>query len=179
MHKDIEASEDNVLSLCTEKVLLARQAYDLIDSHIKRLDEDLNYFAEDLKHEGKIPPDEPAILPPTPLVPKAEKQKTAYGTSQARRFDYNDRDWDRDSELMPPRGSHKKEFPVPMDAEQPIDPNEPTYCICHQVSFGDMIACDNENCQGGEWFHYACVGLTPETRFRGKWYCPTCGQLPF
>lgn len=26
-----------------------------------------------------------------------------------------------------------------------IDPNEPRYCYCHQVSFGDMIACDGEN----------------------------------
>lgn len=33
-------------------------------------------------------------------------------------------------------------------------------------------------CQGGEWFHYTCVGLTPETRFKGKWYCPTCRLLP-
>uniref|UniRef100_A0A2P2J939 PHD-type domain-containing protein n=1 Tax=Rhizophora mucronata TaxID=61149 RepID=A0A2P2J939_RHIMU len=33
-------------------------------------------------------------------------------------------------------------------------------------------------CQGGEWFHYSCVGLTPETRFKGKWYCPTCRMLP-
>jgi inhibitor of growth protein 4 len=30
MKKDIEASQDNALSLCTEKVLLARQAYDLV-----------------------------------------------------------------------------------------------------------------------------------------------------
>ncbi|GMH20080.1 hypothetical protein Nepgr_021921 [Nepenthes gracilis] len=182
IRKDIEASQDNALSLCTEKVLLARQAYDLIDSHIKRLDEDLNNFAEDLKQEGKIRPDELAIFPSMPLVPKNEKRKTVYGTPQSRRFDYRERDWDRerdkDSELMPPPGSHKKDFPVPIDVDQPIDPNEPTYCICHQVSFGDMIACDNENCQGGEWFHYACVGLTPETRFKGKWYCPTCRQLP-
>ncbi|KAE8684997.1 PHD finger protein ING2 [Hibiscus syriacus] len=154
--KDIEASQENALSLCTEKVLLARQAYDLIDSHVKRLDEDLTYFAEDLKLEGKISPDEPAILPPLPIVPKR----------------------DRDFKLMPPPGSHKKDFATPLEVDQPIDPNEPTYCVCHQVSFGDMIACDNENCQGGEWFHYACVGLTPETRFKGKWYCPTCRLLP-
>ena len=24
----------------------------------------------------------------------------------------------------------------------PVDPNEPTYCLCHQVSYGEMIACD-------------------------------------
>lgn len=183
MRKDIEANQDNALSLCTEKVLLARQAYELIDSHVKRLDEDLLNFAEDLKQEGKISQDEPAILPPLPIVPKTEKRKPIYGTTpQSRRPDYRDKDWDRerdrDFELMPPPGSHKKDFSAMVDVDQPIDPNEPTYCVCHQVSFGDMIACDNENCQGGEWFHYSCVGLTPETRFRGKWYCPTCRQLP-
>ncbi|XP_062113500.1 PHD finger protein ING2 isoform X2 [Humulus lupulus] len=183
MRKDIEVNQDNALNLCTEKVLLAQQAYDLIDSHVKRLDEDLTHFAEDLKQEGKIGPDEPAILPPLPIVPKIEKRKNVqYGTPQSKRFDYRERDWDRerdrDFELMPPPGSHKKDFAPPVDTEQPIDPNEPTYCVCHQVSFGDMIACDNENCQGGEWFHYACVGLTPETRFKGKWYCPTCRSQP-
>lgn len=29
--------------------------------------------------------------------------------------------------------------------DMPVDPNEPTYCICSQVSFGEMIACDNED----------------------------------
>ncbi|CAN0920622.1 PHD finger protein ING2 [Linum grandiflorum] len=183
MRKEIEANQDNALSLCTEKVLLARQAHDLIDSHIKRLDEDLNNFAEDLKQEGKIAQDEPAILPPLPImIPKHEKRKYVYGTPQSRRTDFRDRDWDRerdrDFELMPPPGSNRKDFAVPVDMDQPIDPNEPTYCVCHQVSFGDMIACDNESCEGGEWFHYTCVGLTPETRFKGKWYCPTCRMLP-
>ncbi|CAN1167907.1 PHD finger protein ING2 [Linum perenne] len=183
MRKEIEANQDNALSLCTEKVLMARQAHDLIDSHIKRLDEDLNNFAEDLKQEGKIPQDEPAILPPLPImIPKPEKRKHFYGTPQSRRTDFRDRDWDRerdrDFELMPPPGSNRKDFAVPVDMDQPIDPNEPTYCVCHQVSFGDMIACDNESCEGGEWFHYTCVGLTPETRFKGKWYCPTCRMLP-
>ena len=26
-----------------------------------------------------------------------------------------------------------------------FDPNEPRYCICNQVSYGDMVACDNED----------------------------------
>ena len=30
MRKDIEANQDNALSLCTEKVLLAQQAYELV-----------------------------------------------------------------------------------------------------------------------------------------------------
>jgi len=72
-------------------------------------------------------------------VPKTEKRRSNYGTPQSRRFEYRDRAWerererDKDSELMPPPGSHKKDFPVPVDIDQPIDPNEPIYCICHQV----------------------------------------------
>lgn len=34
LKKEIEASQENALSLCTEKVLLARQAYDLVSSII-------------------------------------------------------------------------------------------------------------------------------------------------
>jgi inhibitor of growth protein 3 len=37
---------------------------------------------------------------------------------------------------------------VDPNAENPdwtYDPNEPRYCICNQVSYGDMVACDNED----------------------------------
>lgn len=27
--------------------------------------------------------------------------------------------------------------------DMPVDPNEPTYCLCAQVSYGEMIGCDN------------------------------------
>ncbi|XP_076652881.1 inhibitor of growth protein 5 isoform X1 [Halictus rubicundus] len=57
--------------------------------------------------------------------------------------------------------------------DMPVDPNEPTYCLCHQVSYGEMIGCDNPDCPI-EWFHFACVGLT--TKPKGKWYCPKCTQ---
>jgi len=51
------------------------------------------------------------------------------------------------------------------------DPNEPRYCICNQVSYGDMVGCDNDDCPY-EWFHYPCVGITAPPK--GKWYCPPC-----
>lgn len=60
--------------------------------------------------------------------------------------------------------------------DQPIDPDEPTYCLCEQVSFGEMICCDNEQC-AIEWFHFSCVGLS--TKPKGKWFCPKCrGDRP-
>uniref|UniRef100_H2Y5Q3 Inhibitor of growth protein n=1 Tax=Ciona savignyi TaxID=51511 RepID=H2Y5Q3_CIOSA len=55
--------------------------------------------------------------------------------------------------------------------DMPVDPNEPTYCLCHQVSYGEMIGCDNQDCPI-EWFHFGCVGLT--TKPKGKWFCPKC-----
>ncbi|XP_025412951.1 inhibitor of growth protein 5 [Sipha flava] len=55
--------------------------------------------------------------------------------------------------------------------DMPVDPNEPTYCLCNQVSYGEMIGCDNQDCPI-EWFHFACVKLT--TKPKGKWYCPKC-----
>jgi hypothetical protein len=58
-----------------------------------------------------------------------------------------------------------------------IAPNEPTYCLCGDVSWGTMIACDNEeDCEGGEWFHLECVGLTSLPPRRGKWFCPECKE---
>ncbi|KAK3768346.1 hypothetical protein RRG08_031136 [Elysia crispata] len=51
------------------------------------------------------------------------------------------------------------------------DPNEPRYCLCNQVSYGEMVGCDNNDCPI-EWFHYGCVGLTQAPK--GKWFCPQC-----
>ncbi|CAG9769619.1 unnamed protein product [Ceutorhynchus assimilis] len=57
------------------------------------------------------------------------------------------------------------------EGEWTYDPNEPRYCLCNQVSYGDMVACDNEECPS-EWFHYPCVGISAPPK--GKWYCPQC-----
>ena len=34
--------------------------------------------------------------------------------------------------------------PAEVDQDWNLDPSEPRYCICRQVSYGDMVACDNE-----------------------------------
>ncbi|GKT48354.1 chromatin modification-related protein YNG2 [Colletotrichum spaethianum] len=47
------------------------------------------------------------------------------------------------------------------------------YCTCQNVSFGDMVACDNEDCPY-EWFHWSCVGLKSEPN--GTWFCPVCTE---
>lgn len=48
-----------------------------------------------------------------------------------------------------------------------------TYCFCEQVSYGEMVACDNDSCER-EWFHYGCVGLKEPPI--GKWFCSECAE---
>ena len=55
------------------------------------------------------------------------------------------------------------------DEEEGDDKEE--YCTCRSVSYGNMVACDNEKCPY-EWFHWSCVGITKEPV--GKWYCEEC-----
>lgn len=46
-----------------------------------------------------------------------------------------------------------------------------TWCFCNQKSSGQMIGCDNENCEI-EWFHFVCVGL--KVKPAGPWLCARC-----
>jgi hypothetical protein len=57
------------------------------------------------------------------------------------------------------------------NTQEKIEENEPIYCLCQQVAFGEMVSCDNDDCEI-EWFHYACVGLTKEPR--SHWFCQFC-----
>lgn len=45
------------------------------------------------------------------------------------------------------------------------------YCTCRSVSYGNMVACDNDDCPY-EWFHWSCVGMTKEPA--GTWFCDEC-----
>lgn len=50
-----------------------------------------------------------------------------------------------DSDEMPSTYINKDGMVVEQtaDGEWTYDPNEPRYCICNQVSYGEMVACDN------------------------------------
>ncbi|KAK9349262.1 hypothetical protein V1522DRAFT_396073 [Lipomyces starkeyi] len=51
--------------------------------------------------------------------------------------------------------------------------SQKTYCICDDVSYGDMIACDDKNCKI-EWYHLGCVNMKRPPR--GEWICPLCTE---
>ena len=109
----------------------------------------------------------------------------------SRRIGINARKVTQDSASKDKDASTKVEEVVMMEE---IDPNEPRYCLCGDVSYGEMVACENPNvssynsflgrcCQNKaniptqcekEWFHFPCVGLTESPPRRSKWYCPEC-----
>ncbi|XP_057359313.1 inhibitor of growth protein 5 isoform X6 [Manis pentadactyla] len=154
-----------------DKVQLAMQTYEMVDKHIRRLDADLARFEADLKDKLEGSDCEGSG---GRGLKKGRGQKEKRGSrGRGRRTSEED---------TPKKKKHKggSEFSDtilsvhPSDVlDMPVDPNEPTYCLCHQVSYGEMIGCDNPDCPI-EWFHFACVDLT--TKPKGKWFCPRCVQ---
>lgn len=124
------------------------------------------------------PENEPVISNPTsasPPLTSTKKSKKGSRNEPALQFQ---------GELMLPmhatssktRSGMKLTALTPLNAGgQPtlVDQNEKAYCYCNQVSFGTMIACDNETCKL-EWFHLGCTGLADLPGKRSKWYCRDC-----
>ncbi|XP_050302674.1 inhibitor of growth protein 5 isoform X3 [Anthonomus grandis grandis] len=185
-----------------DKVQLAIQTYELVDKHIRRLDNDLARFESEIQDKALNSRniDEPS-------VGKKGRKKIKDGKTDKKKRSGNSSEEDSSGTV---RGQKKKRqkgggsdkgtgassgakvsagevaeavaavlpglagIAHPSDVlDMPVDPNEPTYCLCHQVSYGEMIGCDNPDCPI-EWFHFACVQLT--TKPKGKWYCPKCIQ---
>jgi hypothetical protein len=72
--------------------------------------------------------------------------------------------------------TQKKPIPQPIipsddeslhEGDDEDEEGEPRYCYCNEVSFGEMVACDNDACPR-EWFHLSCVGLTKPPGKNGK-----------
>jgi inhibitor of growth protein 4 len=57
---------------------------------------------------------------------------------------------------LPPGSSSLLKPTTPLDG-LPVDPYEPTYCICNEVSYGEMIGCDNENVRYSFLFIFSCI----------------------
>ncbi|KAH9283853.1 Inhibitor of growth protein 4 [Echinococcus granulosus] len=130
--------------ICNDKVSRAESIYELVDRQIQRLDADMVEFKK------------ASVLKEM----KKPRKKTPFSVPSR----------------MPASAALALALTNnPSDVlDMPIDPNEPTYCICQQVSYGEMVACDNRDCPI-EWFHFGCVGLT--TKPRGQWFCPRCSAL--
>ncbi|KAI9258916.1 inhibitor of growth protein 5-like protein [Phascolomyces articulosus] len=171
-----------------EKFALAKSTYDTVDRHCTKLDTDLQKYEDE------------QLIGPTRKMGIATVTSTGAGTSVAsvERTEKSDQvgpkkrkgnqkgttGRGRKKVARAEEESQQGEYLSTEDSRQhaqaaislsnlPIDPNEPLYCYCQQVSFGEMVACDNDECEI-EWFHLECVGL--RTPPKGKWYCKNCAE---
>ncbi|KAL2326559.1 hypothetical protein Fmac_025617 [Flemingia macrophylla] len=154
------------IRVADEKVALAVQAYDLVDTHIQQLDQYLKKFDEELRRER-----ETAAISGVPTSGPDGNAKSGRGNDSG--TGRGGRKKTRQTTLVVAAATEAQTTanPTGMDLDLPVDPNEPTYCFCNQVSYGAMVACDNPNCKI-EWFHFGCVGLKEQPK--GKWYCSNC-----
>ncbi|KAI9469430.1 inhibitor of growth proteins N-terminal histone-binding-domain-containing protein [Coemansia mojavensis] len=182
-----------VLKHGEEKVALATQTYDLVDKHIRKLDDDLAKF-----EERNLAMPQRTIMHTwsngSPSVAHGEEEERRRDMSAAGRKRRGRGESPQMSKSSTPSarrngrgGTHvgargasesrsrvaTSKAPAPDFSEMPIDPNEPRYCYCQQVSYGEMVACDDDNCEI-EWFHLGCVDLKAPPK--GQWFCRDCSQ---
>jgi hypothetical protein len=168
--QDLRNNLTTCVALGDERVSLALQTYELVDKHIRRLDQDLKRFEHELDLQKKEqstsyakpkrlgPAAQAGILPSAPIPNSSQPFQAAPPAER-------------------PEGTRSRKAAANLASgqyEMPIDPNEPTYCICNGYSSGTMVGCDNREACSIEWFHVECVGLTGPVK--GKWICPICRE---
>ncbi|KAK0228250.1 hypothetical protein IW262DRAFT_1455434 [Armillaria fumosa] len=171
-----------------EKVNLAETTYSAVKRHIRLIDHAIveqkasiqngaqaylekvtmpekwsnriqNVMSDDSEDELPPPPSiEPEIIaPPEPATTRRGKRKRSTAPAEEQSTSLK---------ITLPAA------PITYTPES-TDPDEPKYCYCERISFGEMIACDNPPCKI-EWFHLSCTGLTEVPSQSKKWYCNNC-----
>jgi hypothetical protein len=114
--KKTEKEHAKLLAIIDEKIDIENKLVSVVESHLGRLESELT---------GKLgmPIDNPfaSIFAD---IPDAEQRVDRMGLNNRC------------------RSSPKRRQTL---TDEPIDPNEPVYCYCRQVSYGDMIGCDNDS----------------------------------
>ncbi|XP_066090882.1 inhibitor of growth protein 1 isoform X1 [Saccopteryx bilineata] len=170
-----------------EKIQIVSQMVELVENRTRQVDSHVELFEahqevnDTTGHSGKAGQDKSK----NETITQAEKPNNKRSRRQrnnenrenaANNHDHDDITSGTPKEKKAKASKKKKRSKAKAEreaspADLPIDPNEPTYCLCNQVSYGEMIGCDNDECPI-EWFHFSCVGLNHKPK--GKWYCPKC-----
>ena len=144
----LQAARELVHDVNDKKAQMVVASYDLLDHNVRMIDEEIKVLEKAMTNSGNVKLREAATSRFQVSNPIAASGVIVKGTV----------------------GS----FGGIDEEAMKVDPNEPLYCKCRQVAFGDMIACDNEDC-AIEWFHFQCVNLTKMPR--NKWLCSECAKL--
>lgn len=116
-----------------------------------------------------------ASKPSTPAIPTFPESARSRSSRNAAENNANKRSHKKGAgvaaQLLVAQQSIEDDVPEDedMDEDGDADANEPTYCICNRISFGEMVGCDGDNC-AREWFHLGCVGLRTAPKANGEWF---------
>uniref|UniRef100_A0A0K0D0P8 ING domain-containing protein n=1 Tax=Angiostrongylus cantonensis TaxID=6313 RepID=A0A0K0D0P8_ANGCA len=128
-YKETQAMYKEADKLSERKVKLAQKLYDVIDTHIKEMDQQIAEF-----HEfqcKKYNADHPESAGSSTDVQKRKSSAASVRTEKRKRpVDAKATRLAENSAFTDP---YKQSSITPVD--MPVDPNEPTYCFCHQVGF--------------------------------------------
>lgn len=158
----LEQLQAQCVKLSQEKISLAESAYNSVDQHVRDLDAKLREYEAYLRREGQWPEGVYGVASPAEdMGTSPVRAPLATGSSV------------RSTNKLLSRANRKTNEATTLNVmdDMPIDPNEPRYCYCQNVSYGQMVACESGNCPY-EWFHFECVGLTEPPK--GEWICPDC-----
>ncbi|CAO3630499.1 unnamed protein product [Cunninghamella blakesleeana] len=157
--KRIRRDYDKLEDLATERIQLAENALHLVDRHLERISHDLDVL-------NKTNPELLALSNVQHLLQRN-------GTNEIETEEDEEDDEEHDEEayiaVMMANRQKKRKKKETRDSEENTE--EPLYCYCRQVSYGEMVGCDGEHCPY-EWFHMECTGLDAPPK--GEWFCKHC-----
>jgi chromatin modification-related protein YNG2 len=168
----IRADFEKAMALQQQKLDLSHTGLYVVAKELKKLNTEINR----LENDGLLAPANPDILSTDTSrqasVAASSSRVRASAAAEKRNSPAPSRSATPGSR---PNKRQKVESASPPSVSGFIDGEEEEvlYCFCQQVSFGNMVACDNPDCQY-EWFHYGCVGLSSPPS--GSWYCPSCAK---
>lgn len=153
--------------VATRKFQLAVKNYDFIDQNIKSLDAEIQLLEKALERGGNSTDELKGIISKTPIgadgMAPPVKQR---GFKRKNQLGDASLSTNIDDAAALQQLQQAPTFQV-------VPSSEPVYCVCKRIAFGDMVACDNDECPI-EWFHYTCVSLTKKPK--NSWLCPSCSS---
>eukprot|EP00639_Heterosigma_akashiwo_P009656 CAMPEP_0194596626 /NCGR_PEP_ID=MMETSP0292-20121207/25790_1 /TAXON_ID=39354 /ORGANISM="Heterosigma akashiwo, Strain CCMP2393" /LENGTH=340 /DNA_ID=CAMNT_0039456961 /DNA_START=127 /DNA_END=1146 /DNA_ORIENTATION=+ len=194
--KRLQAARDEIIEDSKQNRLRAQEAYDLVDPAVNQFDEDKRALEADLEASGRAKLERVRAARAEAEQRRRDVAAAAAGAATAcqrggeggaataaaaaaaaaaakpkrrqykRKEDKQAEELERQEQRLLQRLFKKEDIIRQNIEEDKIDPNEPTYCHCKQVSYGEMVCCENSECET-EWFHFPCVGLKSQPQ--GSW----------
>jgi len=161
----LKQASDQIMSICNRKVEYMQKKYDELDKYIRSLDGTIRRHDVKLRKEWIFD-----NISAGPVDLRNKRKADRIGAVSIEDTDGLDIRFDSMRYLR------RELTKATTEGEEEVDASEPVYCTCQKHSYGEMIACDNQDCRI-EWFHFACVEL--EQKPRGEWYCKECVEAGF